>query len=369
MPGKRGAPALRRVTRLSLSSCLTDLLVYPLARSSPTVLGLVTRTLCREASDLSIAGLARRQEVAEQKHAELDEEELVPRRHRLQRLARIGDLVGQDGGERALGQAHSTHHELRGNLAARPVLSMAVGERHGQAVVDETVSDGDLRRLAEPAPETVAAPLDARAIRGAVLGEEELRRVGELEEVLVEGGGECRLVLEDEERGAPDALHVLLVELHEGHLLAHEALHVRAGMRALHPCHCLSSLWDNFPPWRAYPQPWACAGALFSSWPCSSSTSRTPPPRPVHGSTPRWLAGTRRAPLYRRPRRPRAPRRAIRAARASCASQRRRRSVRWWRPAGRSMAPRGSRAARPCSWPMLRWMGCAGPGTIRPSSS
>src|SRR5262250_814909 len=59
MPGKSGAPALRRVTRLSLSSCLTDLLVYPLARSSPTVLGLVTRTLCREVPNLSIAGLAR----------------------------------------------------------------------------------------------------------------------------------------------------------------------------------------------------------------------------------------------------------------------------------------------------------------------
>src|SRR5215831_13332487 len=163
MPGKRGASALRRVTRLSLSSCLTDLLVYPLARSSPTVLGLVTRTLCREAPDVSIAGPARRQKVAEQKHAELDEEELVPRRHRLQRLARIGDLVPEDGGERALGQAHGAHHELRGNLAARPVFAVAVGERHGEAVIDEAVSDGHLGRLAEPAPETVAAPLDARA--------------------------------------------------------------------------------------------------------------------------------------------------------------------------------------------------------------
>src|SRR5215468_8878862 len=103
MPGKRGASALRRVTRLSLSSCLTDLLVYPLARSSPTVLGLVTRTLCREAPDVSIAGLARRQEIPEQKHAELNEEQLVPRRHRLQRLVRIVNLVAEDGGEGALG--------------------------------------------------------------------------------------------------------------------------------------------------------------------------------------------------------------------------------------------------------------------------
>src|SRR5215472_7478516 len=262
MPGKRGASALRRVTRLSLSSCLTDLLVCPLARSSPTVLGLVTRTLCREAPDVSIAGLARRQEIAEQKHAELDEEELVPRRHRLQRLARIGDLVAEDGGERALGQAHGAHHELRGNLAARPVLAVAVGERHGEAVIDEAVSDGHLGRLAEPATETVAAPLDARAIGSPVLGEEELRSVGELEEVLVEGGGECRLVLEDDGRRAPDDLHVLLVQPHEGHLLPHEALHVRAWMRALCPRHRLSSLWDTFPPWRAYPQRSTCAHAL-----------------------------------------------------------------------------------------------------------
>src|SRR5215831_15894081 len=185
MPGKRGASALRRVTRLSLSSCLTDLLVYPLARSSPTVLGLVTRTLCREAPDVSIAGLARRQEIAEQKHAQLDEEEFVPRRHRVQRLARIGDFVDEDGGERALGQAHGAYHELRGNLATRPVLAVAV--------VDEAMGDGHLGRLSQPAAETVAAPLDAGAIRRAVLSEEELRGVGELEEVLVESGGDCRL--------------------------------------------------------------------------------------------------------------------------------------------------------------------------------
>src|SRR5215471_15737580 len=261
MPGKRGASALRRVTRLSLSSCLTDLLVYPLARSSPTVLGLVTRTLCREAPDVSIAGVARRQEIAEQKHAQLDEEEFVPRRRRFQRFARIGDLVDEDGGERALGQAHSAHHELRGNLATRSVLAVAVGEGHGEAVVDEAMGDGHLGRLSQPAAETVAAPLDAGAIRRAVLGEEELRGVGELEEVLVEGGGQCRLVLEDEGGGAPDELHVFLVQAHEGHLLPHEALHVCAGMRALGPRHRLSSLWDNSPPWRAYPQRWSCACA------------------------------------------------------------------------------------------------------------
>src|SRR5690242_21248243 len=105
MPGKSGAPALRRVTRLFRSSCLTDLLVYPLARSSPIVLGLITRTLCRVVRDVSIAVAPRRQEVAEEEHAELDEEELVPRRHRFQRLARIGELVAEHGGERALGQA------------------------------------------------------------------------------------------------------------------------------------------------------------------------------------------------------------------------------------------------------------------------
>src|SRR6266481_10202539 len=47
MPGKSSAPALRRTTRLSRSSCLTDFDLYPLVRSSPTVPGLVTRPLCR----------------------------------------------------------------------------------------------------------------------------------------------------------------------------------------------------------------------------------------------------------------------------------------------------------------------------------
>src|SRR5262245_21726684 len=271
MPGKSGAPALRRVTRLSLSSCLTDLLVYPLARSSPIVLGLVTRTLCREVPDLSIAAASRRQQITEEEHAELYEKEFVPRRHCCERLARVGDLVGEDGGERALGQTHGAHHELRGNLAARPVLAVAVGERHGEAVIHEAVGDGYLRRLAEPAAEAVTAPLDARAIRRAVLGEKELRGVGELEEVLVEGGGERRLVLEDERRGAPDELHVFLVQAHESHLLPHEAFHVCAGMRALGPRHRLSSLCDNSPPWRAYPQRWARACALsWSRWSCPS---------------------------------------------------------------------------------------------------
>src|SRR5215468_6342429 len=303
MPGKRGASALRRVTRLSLSSCLTDLLVYPLARSSPTVLGLVTRTLCREVPNLSIAGLARTQEVAEKEH--------VPRCHGLQRLARVSDLVGEHGGERALGQAHGTHHELRGNLAARPVLAVAVGEGHGEAVVHEAVRDGHFCRLAEPAAETVTAPLDARAIRRAVLGEEELRGVGELEEVLVEGGGDRRLVLEDERRGAPDELHVFLVQAYEDHLLSHEALHICAGMRALGPRHRLSSLCENSPPWRAYPQRWSCACARSWSRPRSSSMSRSPSPRPEPGSTPRWHPGTRLALRCRRRPHPRAPHQAI----------------------------------------------------------
>src|SRR6266511_501549 len=106
MPGKSGAPALRRVTRLSRSSCLTDLLLYPLARSSPTVVGWVTRTLCREVFGLSIAVRPRREKIAEEEHAELDEEQLVPRRDGLKRLVGVGDLALEGGGERALGQAH-----------------------------------------------------------------------------------------------------------------------------------------------------------------------------------------------------------------------------------------------------------------------
>ncbi len=87
--------------------------------------------------------------------------------------------------------------------------------------------------------------VDAHAIRRAVLGEEELGGGGELEEVLVEGGGEGRFVLEHEGSGAPDHLHVLLAQTNEGHLLANESLHVRARMRALRRAHVSVSLWDN----------------------------------------------------------------------------------------------------------------------------
>src|SRR5262245_33460392 len=181
MPGKNGAPALSRATRLSRSSCLTDLPSYPLARSSPTVPGLVTRTLCREGSGLSIASLARGQQISQEEHAQLDHEQLVPRGGGLERLARVGERALEHTRERTLGQAHRAHHELRGNLAAGAILAMAVGQRNGQAVVHEAVGDGDLRRLAEPATETVAPPLDARAVRRAVRRQEELRGGGELE--------------------------------------------------------------------------------------------------------------------------------------------------------------------------------------------
>src|SRR5262245_37932896 len=126
MPGKSGAPAFSRVTRLSRSSCLTDLLLYPLARSSPTVPGLVTRTLCRAGSGLSIASLARREEIAQQEDAQLNEQELVPGRGCLERVPRVAELVFEDAGERALGQAHCSHHEFGWDLAAGAVLAMAV---------------------------------------------------------------------------------------------------------------------------------------------------------------------------------------------------------------------------------------------------
>src|SRR5436190_17937971 len=123
MPGKSSAPALSRLTRLSRSSCLTDFDVYPLARSSPTVPGLVTRPLCRVTRDLSIAPRGQvlhydiwlvwvvviepqslkcrnarpdpqlgRQEVAQEKDIEVHEEELVPRDRGLEGFARVREL-------------------------------------------------------------------------------------------------------------------------------------------------------------------------------------------------------------------------------------------------------------------------------------
>ena len=122
---------------------------------------------------------------------------------------------------------------------------MAVRERDGEAVVYEAVADRHLRRLTEPAAQAVTAALDAHAIRRAVLGEEEFCGGGELEEVLVEGGGEGRFVLEHETGRALDHLDVILAQTYEGHLLANESLHVRAWMRALRRAHVPVSLCDN----------------------------------------------------------------------------------------------------------------------------
>src|SRR3989442_8653983 len=137
MPGKSSAPALSRLTRLSRSSCLTDFDLYPLARSSPTVPGLVTRSLCREAGGLSIARRGqvlhyyiwlvwvvvvepqslkcrnarpdpqlRRQAVAQEEDVEVYEEELVPRDRGLEGVARVGELGAEHARDGRLGQAH-----------------------------------------------------------------------------------------------------------------------------------------------------------------------------------------------------------------------------------------------------------------------
>src|SRR3972149_17562 len=132
MPGKSWAPALRRATRLSRSSCLTDFDLYPLARSSPTVPALVTRSLCREAGGLSIARLPRGQGGAQKEDVQGHEQELVPRDGGLEGLARIPELVPEHVRDGSLGQAHGAHHELRRDLASRPVLPVAVGGGEGE---------------------------------------------------------------------------------------------------------------------------------------------------------------------------------------------------------------------------------------------
>src|SRR5438552_838196 len=129
------------------------------------------------------------QHVAQQQHVELDEEDLVPRGGRLERLARIAQLGLEYAGQRGLGQAHRADHELRRDLAAGAVLAMAVGERHAEEVVDEALVYGDLGRLLEPAPQAVLAPLDALAVGCSVRSQEELRRRGELQEMLVQRRG------------------------------------------------------------------------------------------------------------------------------------------------------------------------------------
>src|ERR1700675_725054 len=144
MPGKSWAPALSRATRLSRSSCLTDFDLYPLARSSPTVPGLITRPLCREARGVSIARLTRGQEVAQQQDVQVHEEELVPGNGGIEGLARIAELAPEHTRDGRLRQAHGAHHELGRDLASRPVFAVAVGERDGEEVVDEAVGHRDL---------------------------------------------------------------------------------------------------------------------------------------------------------------------------------------------------------------------------------
>src|SRR6266545_5256951 len=157
MPGNSTAPALRRVTRLLRSSCLTDIDLYPLARSSPTVPGLVTRPLCRVIRGLSIE---RRQEVAEEQDVQVHEQQLVPRNRGLERLARIGELAAEHARDGRLRQAHGAHHEFGRDLASWPVLAVAVGERDREQVVDEAVRHRDFGRLAEPPSQAVLAPLE-----------------------------------------------------------------------------------------------------------------------------------------------------------------------------------------------------------------
>src|SRR4029077_2410811 len=103
-------------------------------------------------------------------------------------------------------------HELRGNLAAGALATMAVGERHAEDIVGGAFARRDLRGLAKPPGEAVLPALDAIAVRRAVLLHEESGGGRELEEMVVQGRGQRLLVGEDERRRAPDQRHVLVAE-------------------------------------------------------------------------------------------------------------------------------------------------------------
>jgi hypothetical protein len=167
----------------------------------------------------------------------MHEQQLVPGGGGAQGLARIGDLGLEQGRQRRLGEAHGADHEVRRDLAPGTMLTVTVGERDTEKVVDETLLDHDLRRLPEPPSEAMLSALDSLPIGRAVLVQEELRRGREREEVLVQRSCQHPLVRAHERRGAPDQGDVSVAEPGEGHLLSHETLHVRARVGALGLAH------------------------------------------------------------------------------------------------------------------------------------
>ena len=173
----------------------------------------------------------RRQEVPEQQHVEVDEQELVPRRRGVERLARVGELRLEDSGQGRLGEAHRADHQVRRDLAAGAVLAMAVGERHAEQVVRDALARDHLPSP-EPPREAVLAALDAIAVGRPVLAQEEPGALGEREEMVVEGRGQRRAAGQHERRRFPDQRDVLVAEADEGHLIPHESIHVGARMYA-----------------------------------------------------------------------------------------------------------------------------------------
>ncbi len=155
----------------------------------------------------------------------------------MERLPRVAELGFEDARERRLGEAHGAHHELWWDLAARPLSAVAVGQGHTEDVIRGALARRDLGRFPEPAREAVLPALDALEIGRAVLALEEVRGGGEGEEVIVEGRGQRRLVLQHQRRGPADPRHVVVPEADEGHLLRDESQHVGAGRDALGLAH------------------------------------------------------------------------------------------------------------------------------------
>ena len=182
MPGKMRSPRSSLRMRFWRISVLTERGAYPLCRSSPTVLGLVMPRLTMRRGPLPVnARFARGQEVAQQEDVQVHEEELVPGDGGLEGLARIC-RAWAGARERAgrLGKVHGAHHELRRDLASRPVLAVAVGQRDGEEVVDEAV--GSSRLLTSRGATALGCACAARAAAGDPARRRHPRRTSRFQE-------------------------------------------------------------------------------------------------------------------------------------------------------------------------------------------
>src|SRR5262245_18426664 len=155
----------------------------------------------------------------------MDEQELVPCRARRHRI-RPFELSLEDTGQRRLGEADGADHQMRGNLSARTVGSVAVGQAHIEQVIGELRRDRRVGRRSQPPSQAVLASLQTFGVDATVLPQKEAGGSRECEEPLVERGREGLGMPEHDRRGAADGADIPVGQLDELHHLPDESRHV-----------------------------------------------------------------------------------------------------------------------------------------------